>query len=117
MTFSERMREIVNQGVVASKDILSKAASQAQTWGEMGVLKVEIIQLRSQAEKLVASLGAEVYAALGERGGSLVSADTPRVADLVGRIRDLGTLIEEKEAAFKRLGGKESDLDKGEPQS
>lgn len=110
MAFSDKMRDMINTGMAASRDMVAKAASQAQTWGEMGVLKVEIIQLRSQAEKLTAQLGAEVYAALAERGEKSVSADSKPLADLVGRISDLGTLIEEKEAAYRKLGGRESDL-------
>jgi hypothetical protein len=33
------------------------------------------------------------------------------VRDLVGRIAELGRLIDEKEAHYRKLGGKESDLD------
>jgi hypothetical protein len=111
MAFSDKMREMMNRGMAASRDIVSKAASQAQTWGEMGVLKVEVVQLRTQAEKLTAELGAEVYAALAERQEPSVSADAKAVKDLIGRITDIGRIIEEKEAAFRKLGGRESDLD------
>ncbi len=113
MAFSDKMRDLVTKGMAASKDIVAKAASQAQVWGEMGVLKVEVIQLRTQAEKLTAQLGTEAYAAFAERKEASLSAQAPAVRDLVGRIADLGRLIEEKEAAFRKLGGKESDLDRG----
>ena len=113
MAFSDSLRDMVNKGVNASRDMVSKAASQAQTWGEMGFLKVEVIQLRSQAEKLTAQLGAEVFAAIAERKESSVSADAPRIHDLVGRIADIGRIVEGKEVAFRKLGGKESDLDQG----
>jgi len=111
MAFSDKMREMLDSGLTASRDIVSKAASQAQTWGEMGVLKVELIQLRKQAEKLTGHLGAEVYAAFAERGQKSVSADTKAISELVAHISDLGVLMDEKEAAFRRLGGKETDLD------
>jgi hypothetical protein len=110
MAFSDKMREMLNSGMAVSRDIVAKAASQAQTWGEMGVLKVEVVQLRSQAEKLTAQLGAEVYAAFAERKEPSLSADAPSVRDLIGRIADIGRIVEEKEAAFRKLGGKESDL-------
>jgi hypothetical protein len=113
MAFSDQMREMLNKGLAASRDIVSKAASQAQVWGEMGVLKVEVIQLRSQAEKLTAQLGAEVYAAFGERKESSVSADKADIRELVSRITDIGRIIEQKEAAFRKLGGKDSELDQG----
>ena len=110
MAFSDQLRNMVNRGMAASREIATKAASQAQTWGEMGVLKVEVVQLRNQAEKLTAQLGAEAYAAFAERKEPSLSAEDTAVRDLIGRIADLGKLIEEKEAAFHRLGGKESDL-------
>ena len=87
-----------------------KAASQAQTWGEMGVLKVEVVQLRYQAEKLTAELGAEVYAALAERKEQSIAADSPKLRDLLGKIADIGRVIEEKESAYRKLGGKDSEL-------
>jgi hypothetical protein len=113
MAFSDKMMEMVNKSMAVSRDIVSKAASQAQAWGEMGVLKVEVIQLRSQAEQLTAQLGAEAFAALAERKEPSLSADSPRVRELLGRIAELEKLVEEKEAAFRRLGGKESDLNNG----
>jgi hypothetical protein len=110
MTFSEKMKQVLEQGIAASKTIAAKAASQAQTWGEMGVLKVEVVQLRFQAEKLTAQLGAEVYAAFAERKEQSIAADSPRLRDLIGRIADVGRVIEEKESAFRKLGGKDSEL-------
>ena len=113
MAFSDKMLDMVNKGMAASRDIVSKASSQAHTWGEMGVLKVEVIQLRAQAEQLTAQLGAEVYAAFAERKEQTISTDTPALRETIGRISDIDRLIEQKEAAFLKLGGKESDLDKG----
>jgi hypothetical protein len=115
MTFSEKMRDMMNKGMAASRDIVTKAASQAQTWGEMGVLRVEILQLRSQAEKLTAQLGAEAYAALAERKEPSLSADAPAVKDLIARISDLDKLVLDKEAGFRKLGGKDADLDREGP--
>jgi len=111
MAFSDTMRDMVSKGMAASRDIMAKASAQAQTWGEMGVLKVEVVQLRYQAEKLIAQLGTEAYAAFAERKEPSLSADSPAVKDLIGRIADIGRKVEEKEAAFKKLGGKEADLD------
>jgi threonine dehydratase len=115
MTFSEKMREMLNKGMAASQDIIAKAASQAKTWGEMGALKVEILQLRSQAEKLTAQLGAETYAALAERKEASVSVDDPAIRELLVRITELDKLVAEKEAAFRKLGGKDSELEREDP--
>ncbi|HOX33963.1 MAG TPA: hypothetical protein PLB91_16650 [Spirochaetales bacterium] len=111
MTLSEKIQDLMNRGIAASREAVSKAGTQAQVWGEMGVLKVEIIQYRSQVEKLSAQLGAEVYATFAEKGQKSLSAESPAVRDLIGRIRDTERAIEEKEGRFRKLGGKDADLD------
>ncbi len=112
MTFSEKIKNIVNTGLDTSKDILSKAGEKAQQWGEMGVLKVEIVQLRGQAEKMTARLGVEVYEVLVEKGQKTVSRETPAVRDILDKIAELEKNVEEKEIQFRKLGGKEEDLNK-----
>ncbi len=112
MTFSEKIKNLVNTGLDTSKDILSKAGEKAQQWGEMGVLKVEIVQLRGQAEKMTARLGAEVYEILVEKGQKTVSRETPAVREILDKIAELDKTVEEKETQFRKLGGKEEDLNK-----
>jgi hypothetical protein len=113
MKYSEKIQDMMNKGIAASKDALAKAGAQAQTWGEMGLLKVEIIQQRSQAEKLVAQLGAEAYAAFAERGETSLAADSPKVRSLVSGIAELEKAIADREERYRKLGGKESDLNEG----
>jgi capsule polysaccharide export protein KpsE/RkpR len=126
MTFGERMKEILEQGVEVSKEIMVKAGEKAQTWGETGfqasrdlvnkasakaqnlgergVLLLEIKQLEGQAQKLIARLGAEVYNAFGERGAQSVTADTPGVKTILAEIASLRESIEKREAELARLG-------------
>ena len=110
MTFSEKMKNLVDQGIKSSKDIVKQAGDKAQQWGEMGVLKLEVVQLRGQAEKLTARLGAEVYEVLVEKGQKTVGKDSPAVRETIDRLEELQRQIEEKETAFKKAGGKEEDL-------
>ncbi|TFG81708.1 MAG: hypothetical protein E4H20_09240 [Spirochaetales bacterium] len=110
MAFSDKIKAFVDQGLSTSKDILSKVGDKAQQWGELGVLKVEIIQLRSQAQKLTAKLGAEVYETLVEKGQHNVSRDSPAIKETLGQVEELETRINEKELLFKTKGGKEEDL-------
>jgi hypothetical protein len=112
MTFSEKLKNIVNAGIDTSKDLLSKAGGKAQQWGEMGVLKVEIVQLRNQAEKQIERLGAEVYETLVDKGQKTVSRDTPAVREILEKIAELRQGVEEREVQFRKLGGKDEDLDK-----
>jgi len=110
MTFSERMKDIVDKGIKASKNIAKQTGSKAQEWGEKGVLKLEIIQLRNQAEKLTARMGAEVYEILVEKGQKSVSKDSPSVKESIDQIQKLEAQIKTKEEAFGKAGGKEEDL-------
>jgi len=110
MTFSERMKDIVDKGIKASKEIVKQTGDNAQRWGEIGVLKLEIIQLRSQAEKLTARLGAVVYEVLVEKGQKTVGKDSPAIRETIDRIEELQALILKKEENFKKGGGKEEDL-------
>ncbi|GHV75158.1 hypothetical protein AGMMS49940_24600 [Spirochaetia bacterium] len=79
MTFGERMKELLEQGAVVSREFAVKAGEKAQDWGsrglsasrefaakagakaqelgEIGVLKLEIKQFEGQAQKLIARLG------------------------------------------------------------
>ena len=63
MAFSERMKELFDQGLAASKDFALKAGGKAQELGERGVLMLEIKQLENQAQKLINRLGNEAYRA------------------------------------------------------
>ena len=70
MSFSERMKDMIDKGLDASRDFAKKAGEKAKELGEKGVLKLEIAQLESRAEKLIAKLGAEVYASMVDRGAA-----------------------------------------------
>ncbi len=110
MTFSDKIKGFVDQGLHSSKELLKHAGDKAQQWGELGVLKMEIIQLRSQAEKLTTRLGAEVYETLVEKGQKTVGRDSPAIRETLERIAELEKQIITKEAAFSKGGGKEEDL-------
>jgi hypothetical protein len=111
MTFSEKMQELMTKGIATSKEALAKAGAQAQVWGEMGALRFEIIQLRGQMEKLTAQLGAEAYAAFAERGQTSLEADSPSIKSLIARISELDGTVAAKEVRYKKLGGRDDDLD------
>jgi hypothetical protein len=111
MTFSEKMKELIEKSIDSSKDILNKAGAQAQVWGEMGRIKVEILQLRSKAHSLTSRLGAEVYDLLVEKGEPMVGTYSEGIAPLIQNLKDIEREISEKESAYKLAGGKDSDLD------
>jgi len=98
MTFSERMREMLDQGVAASKELAAKAGAKAQDLGERSVLMLEIKQLESQAQKLVGRLGAEAYQTFTERGEETLSRESLAVKALLVDIAGIRESIERKEA-------------------
>ena len=101
MTFTERMKELLDQGVAVSKDLALKAGAKAQDLGERGVLMVEIKQLESQAQKLVGRLGTEAYQTFTERGEDTLSADSAAVKSILTEIAAIRESIERKEADLK----------------
>ena len=98
MTFSERMKGLLDQGVAASKEIASKAGAKAQDLGERGILMLEIRQLESQAQKLIGRLGAETYHTFMENGEQTLSAEGANIKSLLSEIAAVRDSIERKEA-------------------
>jgi capsule polysaccharide export protein KpsE/RkpR len=123
MTFGERMKELLDQGVSVSKDIASKAGEKAQDWGEKGyhaskeflskagskaqdlgergVLLMEIRQLESRAQKLIAKLGAETYKIFTDQAAPSVSADTPEIKALLAELASVRAAVEKREAELQ----------------
>ncbi|MDR2741705.1 MAG: hypothetical protein LBB98_06070 [Treponema sp.] len=123
MTFGERMKELLDQGLAVSKELAGKAGEKAQDWGERGfsasrefvskagakaqdlgergVLMLEIKQLEGQAQSLIARLGAEVYNAFVERDEPVVSADAPVVQSLLAELAVLKSGIEKRETELQ----------------
>jgi len=111
MTFSEHMKDFFEKSIDTSKDLLSKAGSQAQTWGEMGRLKFEILQLRARGQSITARLGAGVYELLVEKGEPMIGEYSEGIAPFIQQLKSIEREISEKESAFKLAGGVDSDLD------
>lgn len=105
MTFSERMRELLEQGVAASKEFAIKAGAKAQDLGERGVLLLEIKQLEGQAQKLLSRLGNEVYRAFVERDQGSIDRDMPEFRGILAEITVVKESIETKEIELKNRRG------------
>ncbi|MDR1278735.1 MAG: hypothetical protein LBK02_08285 [Treponema sp.] len=123
MAFSERMKDLLDQGAQVSKEFLSKAGEKAQDWGEkgyaaskklvskagekaqnlgeQGVLLLEIKQLEGQAQKLVGRLGTEAYHAFVEKGTKSITVDTPAVKTILAELASVREVLEKKEAELK----------------
>jgi hypothetical protein len=91
------MRELLDQGAQASKELLSKAGAKAQNLGERGVLTLEIKQLEGQARKLLERLGNSVYHRLAEEGAESVSASDPEISGFISELISIKETIEKRE--------------------
>ena len=105
MTFSERMKELLDQGVTVTKEFAVKAGAKAQDLGERGVLMVEIKQLESKAQKLLASLGNEIFQAFAERNQKSVKRSDPEIEKIMEDLAALRDAIEQKEADLRNRKG------------
>ena len=101
MDFWDRMKDAMEKGLDGSRDLLGKAKDRAQDLGERGVLRLEIMQLENQAEKLIGKLGTRTYEALVTEQRLQVDRDTQGVAELIGEIDEVRERIREKEAALE----------------
>ena len=105
MTFSERMKELLEQGVAVSKEFAIKAGAKAQDLGERGVLLLEIKQLESQAQRSISRLGNEAYRAFAEREQNVIERSQPEFQAILAEIAAVRETIEKKEAELKNRRG------------
>ncbi len=68
--------------------------------------EVEILQLQSQAGKLIAKLGSEVYVMLVDKNHTTVSRETASIRDLLTGIERVRTRIEAKEKEYRSISTK-----------
>ena len=101
MTFSDRMRELLDQGVAASKDFAIKAGAKAQNMGERGILMLELKQLEGQAQKLMGRLGNECYQTFVEQNQDSLDKNSPEIQAMLADITRLRDAIEQKETDLR----------------
>jgi len=101
MTFNEKMKELLDHGVAASKEFAAKAGAKAQDLGERGVLMLEIKQLESQAQKLMTRLGGVAFRLFTEQNLDSVGRELPEVRLIMTEIAEVRASIERKETELK----------------
>jgi hypothetical protein len=108
MDFWDRMKNAMDKGLEGSRELLNRAKEGAQDLGERGVLRLEIMQLETQAEKLIGKLGARAYEALVSEQRIQVDKQTEGISELIEQIDGLRATIREKEAALELAMGRET---------
>lgn len=110
MEFWDRVKSTIDKGVEGSRDLLGRARDKAQDLGERGVLRVEIVQLENQAERLVGKLGVVAYEAFIVDQKVQLDSEDPRVKEVLDEINSVKSRITEKEGQLelaRRKEGKE----------
>lgn len=97
MSFLDKMKETLNEGLNASRDIFLKAKDKAKELGEKGVINLEIMELKKQIEKLLAKLGTLTYDMLTSEGRQSISNKTPEVKEILEEIANLNEMTAKKE--------------------
>jgi len=101
MTFSERMKELLEQGWAVSKDLAIKAGAKAQDLGERGILMWDIKQLENQAQKLLTRMGNEAYIAFNERDQAAIDREAVEFRTILDELAIIKEQIEKKEMELK----------------
>jgi len=104
MTFSERMKDMLEHGWAASKDFAIKAGAKAQDLGEKGVLMWDIKQLENQAQKLLTRLGNEAYIAFTEHGQQTIELEAIEFRSILEELAIIKDQIEKKDNELKNKG-------------
>ncbi len=99
MAFAEKMRSVITRGVAEAKDL-----------GAKGVLKMEIIQLESRVDKLIARLGSEAYGALVDGDHDTVSRESPPIRSILKEIAGLRAEKDLKDKEYQSIGGKQESI-------
>ena len=108
MDFWDRVKTTIDKGLEGSREILGRARDKAQDLGERGVLRVEILQLENQAEKLVSKLGAVAFEALVVNKQEQLTTESAGVREVLDEINDVRARIKEKEDLLELAKRKES---------
>lgn len=102
MTFWENLQETINEGIAASKILLANTAQAVKDLGHEGALRFEILQLKNQAEKLSAKLGARVYQLLREQNVKAIDGTEELIAPILEQIEAVKLRIEQKTEQLNR---------------
>ncbi len=112
MDFWARMKDTLDKGIETSRDLYGRAREKAQDLTDRGILRFEINQLDSEAEKLIAKLGSRAFEVLVTEGQTTVSRKTAGMHELIDEIVAVHERLKEKEAQLAKMqqdGGKKPE--------
>ncbi len=96
--FINRMKDYLDKGVEVSKDAISKAGEKVADFGGKSVVRIEISQLESKAQKELLTLGTLIYEKLAIKGALSVEKSDVEIASALAVIDKLRAEIESRKA-------------------
>jgi hypothetical protein len=95
------MKEALEQGWAASKELAAKAGAKAQDLSERGLLMWDIKQLENQAQKLLTRLGNEAFIAFMDHDQNSIYRDAVEFKTILDEIIMVKNAIEKKESELR----------------
>ncbi len=96
--FVNRMKDYLDKGVEVSKDAISKASEKVADFGGKSVVRIEISQLESKAQKELLALGTLIYEKLSIKGEFSVEKSDSEIAAALAVIDKLRSEIESRKS-------------------
>ena len=96
--FVNRMKDYLDKGVEVSKDAISKASEKVADFGGKSVVRIEISQLESKAQKELLALGTLIYEKLSIKGEFSVEKSDSEIAEALAVIDKLRSEIESRKS-------------------
>ena len=100
MGFWNRSKELLNKGIMSTREILEKAGEKGKELGEKGVAKFTVMQLEKQVENRFAQIGRLVYQVLVKEGQQTISRSTDEIKILLEEVEQIEAKIDEEEEAL-----------------
>ena len=99
--FINRMKDYLDKGVEVSKDAISKAGEKVADFGGKSVVRIEISQLESKAQKELLTLGTLIYEKLSIKGESSVDKSDVEISAALAVIDKLRAEIESRKSELE----------------
>ena len=99
--FINRMKDYLDKGVEVSRDAISKAGEKVADFGGKSVVRIEISQLESKAQKELLTLGTLIYEKLSIKGESSVDKSDVEISAALAVIDKLRAEIESRKSELE----------------
>ncbi|MCF7927600.1 MAG: hypothetical protein K9L68_00805 [Spirochaetales bacterium] len=98
MRFFNVIQDALDQGIEASRLFVDKAKERTLVLGDRGVVRMEIMQLRHEVQKMLSDLGAQVYRVSNSGEDLSITLEHEELAKRIKALREKVKEIDERVA-------------------